>query len=81
VQPGDGRPSGTLCRIGRPAQPGIEHDPESIGCLDASRNGAAIPSGARYNQANTSMEDYGPCVGFTFRDPDGNKLCMTSEVA
>ena len=25
------------------------------------------------------MEDYGPCVGFTFQDPDGNKLCMTSE--
>src|SRR6266550_4196365 len=24
------------------------------------------------------MEDYGPCIGFTFRDPDGNKLCMTS---
>src|SRR5689334_8462143 len=24
------------------------------------------------------MEDYGMCIGFTFRDPDGNKLCLTS---
>jgi predicted enzyme related to lactoylglutathione lyase len=26
------------------------------------------------------MEDYGMCLGFTFRDPDGNKFCMTAEV-